>query len=102
MFKNPFSFKGRIRRSEYGISFIISFILQILFRISELEIEPLVILFLYIPVSWFMLAQGAKRAHDLDSSGWIQIIPFVVLWLIFGKGNVGKNDYGPDPKEISG
>jgi len=47
-----------------------------------------------------MLAQGAKRAHDLGNSGYYQFIPFYGLWLIFQPGDSGINTYGENPKEI--
>lgn len=33
MFKNPFSFNGRIKRTEYGISFVIYLSLYLFVRI---------------------------------------------------------------------
>ena len=47
---------------------------------------------------WFMTAQGAKRCHDRNNSGWYQFIPLYGLWMLFADGDVGENDYGPDPK----
>lgn len=102
MFKNPFSFEGRIRRSEYGISFIIYWIaILILPSIMESGQGAEIIGLAYIPLLWFMLAQSAKRCHDRGNSGWYQIIPFYRLWLLFGDSDNGVNEYGPDPKEIS-
>ncbi|MBA4852638.1 DUF805 domain-containing protein [Emticicia sp. BO119] len=107
MFKAPFSFSGRIRRTEYGLSCIIlcavNFFcnLIILFGLGSKGNEWLVIfIILYIPMWWFSLAQGAKRCHDLDRSGWYQIIPFYVLWMLFQDGEVGENEYGLNPKGI--
>jgi uncharacterized membrane protein YhaH (DUF805 family) len=56
------------------------------------------IIFAAIPLLWFVWAQGAKRCHDLGQSGWYQIIPFYVLWMIFGSGKNGINRYGVNPK----
>ena len=52
----------------------------------------------YIPLLWFLYAQGAKRCHDLGNSGWWQIIPFYIFWLLFQDGQTGVNKYGNNPK----
>jgi len=45
-----------------------------------------------------MLAQGAKRCHDVGNSGWYIIIPLYSLVLMFLEGDMGENQRGPDPK----
>ena len=97
MFKKPFSFEGRIRRTEYGITVIIYTIISSIMQVAVIEIPFLFIFF--IPMIWFYLAQGAKRCHDRGNSGWYQIIPFYSLWMIFGNSDVGENEYGPRPKK---
>lgn len=101
MFSHPFSFKGRIRRLEYGLSVIIiyayCFLIQILLDINP-EAAGILALLTIIPLYWFMWAQGAKRCHDRGNSGWYQIIPFYGLWMLFGDGDECENDYGFDPK----
>ncbi|PCJ64156.1 MAG: hypothetical protein COA58_14325 [Bacteroidetes bacterium] len=100
MFLAPFSFKGRIRRTEYGISYLIYMIVSGSLRFF-LESDPDIAIFftiIYIPLIWFMLAQGTKRCHDRGNSGWFQIIPFYLFWMIFAKSDFGKNEYGNNPK----
>ena len=97
MFKKPFSFEGRIRRTEYGITVIIYTILSSIMQVAVIEIPFLFIFF--IPMLWFYIAQGAKRCHDRGNSGWYQIIPFYSLWMLFGNSDVGENEYGPRPKK---
>lgn len=104
MFKKPFSFTGRIRRTEYGISFILYFIWYIMIDIAAKSPDlsqgtAIIILISIIPVLWFLWAQGCKRCHDRGNSGWYQLIPFYFLVLIFGDGEPGENDYGNNPKE---
>lgn len=97
MFANPFSFDGRIRRTEYGISFLIVVFMITLF--AELLKDGYSVASIgYIPTYWFLWAQGAKRCHDLENNGWFQIIPFYVFWLIFKSGNNQMNQYGRPPK----
>jgi uncharacterized membrane protein YhaH (DUF805 family) len=100
MFTSPFSFNGRIRRTEYGISFIIVAVLFTIVNVLIEESYELAWLYLAnIPIYWFFFAQGAKRCHDMGNSGWFQIIPFYPLWMIFGKGEEGvSNKYGINPK----
>jgi uncharacterized membrane protein YhaH (DUF805 family) len=102
MFKNSFSFEGRIRRTEYGISLLIYLVFYFVFFFSigmgvfgSIGVFRLIIL---IPLLWFLWAQGAKRCHDVGNSGWFQIIPFYVFWLLFQEGQNGLNEYGPSPK----
>ncbi len=101
MFSKPFSFDGRIRRLEYGLSLILVYV-YIFIAGSIIGAmrggEGLVYIFL-IPMYWFIWAQGAKRCHDRDNSGWYQIIPFYGLWMLFAEGDPGDNSYGPNPKQ---
>jgi uncharacterized membrane protein YhaH (DUF805 family) len=108
MFKNPFSFQGRIRRLEYGLSTIIYYVVFLLLNVMLPKTEAgtvaptsaLILLAALIPLGWFVLAQGAKRCHDKGQSGWYQLIPFYSLLLIFSDGNYGVNEYGPNPKGL--
>lgn len=64
MFSHPFSFHGRIRRLEYGLSVVLVYIYSFfIVFISELmgeESATLLSLILIIPLYWFMWAQGAN------------------------------------------
>jgi uncharacterized membrane protein YhaH (DUF805 family) len=101
MFKNPFSFDGRIRRMEYGLSLLIYFVLSVVIQtvsLSAQDAAPVIMLVLLIPVLWFFWAQGAKRCHDIGRNGWWQIIPFYFLFLLFQDGDQSRNEYGSNPK----
>ena len=103
MFSHPFSFQGRIRRLEFGLSYIAYFIcMAIIGAISE--DAPFTIV-LIIPLVWFLLAQLTKRFHDRNLSGMHILTLFIPLYNIyvllmqfFGDGDEYENDYGPDPK----
>ncbi|MGB3801985.1 MAG: DUF805 domain-containing protein [Lewinella sp.] len=102
MFQQPFSFEGRIRRLEYGLTYLGSIVVQLLLTvIAEMTnetIAPLIILGPLVGLTYVGLAQGAKRCHDRGNSGWYQLIPLYPLWMLFAEGEPGPNKYGPNPK----
>lgn len=111
MFSNPFSFDGRIRRLEYGLSLLIYYLYAIvtgfilafmgLIQGDESPKDSLTIIIALIPGLYFLVTQAAKRCHDRNNSGWWQLIPFYGLWMLFGDGDIGDNDYGENPKGLS-
>jgi uncharacterized membrane protein YhaH (DUF805 family) len=100
MFKAPFSFNGRITRTEYLLSGLISlFIYAIGFGIMLGAGDAAVVgALILIPVIWFALAQGWKRSHDAGWHGIIAMIPYVNFVLLFVSGDQGTNEYGPNPR----
>lgn len=102
MFKNPFSFDGRIRRTEYGVSIIIYAVIATVVNviIGASNGDAAILGLAFIPMLLFLWAQGAKRCHDVGNSGWWQLIPFYALWLLFQDGQHGENQYGENPKGI--
>jgi uncharacterized membrane protein YhaH (DUF805 family) len=109
MWKNIFSFEGRIRRTEYGATFLIfifgravlNLLIAGIFVASESENfggMTVTSILLSIPFLWFLWAQGAKRCHDMGKSGWWQLIPFFPLVMIFKEGDSHTNEYGDNPK----
>jgi uncharacterized membrane protein YhaH (DUF805 family) len=121
--KNVFNFSGRARRKEYLIFLIGNCFLGahvakyavialtgiVFFDLREKEIDELTTIaqfLLFFPG----LALSIRRLHDVGRSGWlwpivlipIVLIPIVNLYLVYltciKKGDVGHNQYGPDPK----
>lgn len=120
MFKAPFSFNGRIRRIEYFLSGIICAIvawIAILLGVGTFFLGAssgsaagstlglIIGIMAIIGAIWFSLAQGVKRLHDLNKSGWMFLLCYIpvvgwifALYILFADGTVGPNQYGPDPK----
>jgi uncharacterized membrane protein YhaH (DUF805 family) len=104
MFRDMEAFEGRIRRTEYALSLMLTVIINvilILFHIQQIAEygEPSGWLyFIYFIVMAGMFSQGARRCHDLGNNGWMQLVPFYVLWMIFQEGQAGTNEYGESPK----
>ncbi len=104
MFRHPFSFKGRIRRTEYLLTHVIytgfNILADYLAQLSGNEwVGFFVIIFTFIPAFWFLIAQTAKRCHDRGMSGWAQLVPPYSLILFFADSQPGENEYGPDPHQ---
>jgi uncharacterized membrane protein YhaH (DUF805 family) len=107
MFKHPFSFKGRIRRLEYGISCIIFTFINfagsklldsIVNPLTDSGLNMLFVFIIAIPLIWFLLAQNIKRCHDLRHNGWWQLIPLYCFVMLFIEGEDNVNKYGENPK----
>ena len=114
---NLFSFKGRIRRSDYWIGMIVIFIGMVALasglaawwrvdladrydlRASAIQ-AGVVLLFM-----WPNLAVSVKRLHDRDQSGWWILLSFLPIignaWTIINlgilRGTMGDNRYGGEP-----
>jgi hypothetical protein len=104
MFKNPFSFKGRINSTEYILSLVLSGVMAIisglfLLAFSDSISVTIIGYLLWFVLVWFFLAQGSKRCHDRNESGWHQFIPFYQLSMVTGDSDTRTNKYGLNPKE---
>ena len=55
MFKEPFSFDGRIRRTEYGLSFIFYVIAAVIVNaIMASNRDAAIVGIAYLPMLWFL------------------------------------------------
>ena len=111
MFQNVFSFKGRIRRLEYWLIPILSYLamfiaMALLIAIvgdhpgeSASNVVVAICILLSIVFWWVNIAANTKRCHDLGHSGWFQLIPFYFLVLLFEEGDPEPNEYGENPKQ---
>lgn len=98
MFQSVFSFSGRIRRTEYCLTYLCYLLYRFSASIMNEDGALLIWWMLFIPVTWAFVAQGVKRCHDLGHSGWWLFIPFYIFWLFFEDGEKRNNRYGVNPK----
>jgi uncharacterized membrane protein YhaH (DUF805 family) len=112
---NYANFEGRARRKEYWMfalfSSLISIALTVLDNIlgfaSDGEtgiLSGIYSLAVFIPG----IAVAVRRLHDVGKSGWmlllvlLPIIGWIWLFVLYvTEGQVGDNEYGPDPKGSS-
>lgn len=102
-----FSFKGRIRRTRYWLTYFCASIPLIPANILGDDMSEGVAIFtllILVPVIWVYLATGVKRLHDLGKSGWLVCLSFVPLanliigiYMAWFKGEEFDNQYGPNP-----
>lgn len=108
--KNYVGFEGRARRAEFWQFVLVSVIISIVLDILDAAIGSLVLGGLYsLAVLLPSLAVLARRLHDTNRTAlWILIglIPVVgaIILIVFAaaEGNSGPNQYGPDPKALTG
>jgi len=116
-----FSAKGRIRRRDYWLWSIATFVVYLVIyigvaaatgtidRMGDDDLPaPLLLteVVLFIPMVWIGACVTAKRWHDRNKSGYMYLvlmIPLVgIIWTFIEcgclDGTPGRNSYGPSPK----
>jgi uncharacterized membrane protein YhaH (DUF805 family) len=114
--KNYVNFQGRARRREYWMFVLFNLIVSVVIGIIDgvLDMKTaggLGILGLVYSLAVLLpsLAVGARRLHDIDKSGWWQLIAIIPIlgWIVLivwaaTEGNSGSNRFGSDPKVEEG
>ena len=113
-----FKTKGRSSRQEYISRFLMMWfflIIGISIRTPYQTTENIILAIFFVLLSFLtlllmmisliqMLFVTHRRLHDLNASGWWQIITFIplgqllMICFIFFKGTKGTNKYGPPPE----
>lgn len=95
------TFNGRARRSEYWYFFlfngVIAFVLGFLEGLISIG-TPILSSIYSLAVLIPGIAVAIRRMHDVGKSGWFVLIPIYNLILACSNGEVGENEFGPDPK----
>lgn len=111
-----FSIRGRISRSQLWLKWILPvtivyIVLSLIARIGAASdstaiavIASLLTVIFALFTIWPGIATNVKRAHDRDRSGWfilLLFVPILNIWpiieLLFLRGTIGSNRFGPDP-----
>ena len=108
------NFKGRTSRSEYWwgylfsliMSFTISFIIGFVAALFGVEEDSATAGLLQLPLALFLMIAGlslsVRRLHDIDRSGWWNLIIFTIIGIVAllywacKKGDEGENRFGAD------
>lgn len=110
-YKKYAEFDGRARRKEYWLFYLLYIVSAMILAFIDGIIGTggllagLYILGSIVP----FIALTARRLHDIDKSGWWQLIVFVpvigpIVMLVFAviAGTSGENRFGADPIELEG
>ena len=104
-----FKFDGRINRAKFWLGWAVIYAVFAVLWFLAFALESGVLFGLFgllgLLAIWPALAIQIKRWHDRGKSGWwvlIGLIPIIGFWWVliecgFLPGDVGPNEYGPDP-----
>ena len=120
LLKGWFKIKGRSSRQEYILRFLIMWFFAGVFLVfanlyklvndknNFILLLSVCCLFIIVSIFFLSIAQvffvTHRRLHDLNTSGWWQLITFIpfgqlmMIGFIFFKGTEGRNKYGPPPE----
>lgn len=94
------TFSGRARRKEFWMFFLVNLVVAIGVGVAEKMFKipnfgSVYQLAVFIP----SIAVGARRMHDINKSGWWQLVPFYSFYLFCLEGDHLANEYGANPKD---
>ncbi len=93
-------FKGRTSLEKFILIVVINIgVILALIQLADFLDASAIVAIYYLLIFIPFYALMVRRIHDVGESGWYLIIPLYNLVLLFSPGQVGANDYGPDPKE---
>ncbi len=103
---NAFKFDGRSRRAEFWAFVLISGLFSRVAGFWDHNIFDAEVMETMLKVAFFFpsIAVSTRRLHDVNRSGWWQLIAFtgigafVLLYWYIKDSDVQPNDYGDGPK----
>jgi uncharacterized membrane protein YhaH (DUF805 family) len=78
-----FSAEGRVGQKDFWLAAAILFVFGV---VAHAAIGIGTVLWLLSTYCWICIY--SKRLHDMGRSGWVQIVPWVLGWLLIGAGLV--------------
>jgi len=90
-------FRGRARREEYWMFFLVNFIVLFIVGLIEPLVGGLVGIYqlgTLIP----SIAVGVRRLHDTDRRGWWLLVPIFNLVFLCKDSQPETNRFGENPK----
>ena len=107
-FSNYFNFNGRASRSEFWWFELFALLLSVVGSVWDASMGDTsgngMMYWLAVIATFFpIIAVTSRRLHDVNKSGWWQLIVFTIVgipiylyWVII-KGTDGNNDFGSSP-----
>lgn len=96
---NYANFNGRDTRPQfwwfYLMNFIISFTAGFIAEAINVPLLSTVVSLAFLLPS---IGAAVRRVHDVGKSGWFILIPIYNIILLATEGQMGQNEYGPDPR----
>lgn len=105
--KNRYAqFDGRAHREEFWMFVLVNFLISLGVAVVAIITHLWILRAIYaLAVLIPGLAVGARRLHDTNKSGWLQLlllIPLIglIIMIVFWvqDGDRGQNQYGADPR----
>ena len=104
--ENYVNFEGRATRKEFWYAFLFNFVVGFVLGLIPGKVGMIIQIIWSLAVLLPMLSVGARRLHDINKSGWFQLlalIPLVGIILLIvwwaQEGEKTENQYGPVPEE---
>lgn len=101
VFENYVNFKGRARRKEFWMFFLVNVIISTVLSVVTGIISPSLVIIANV-YSLAVLLPGlgvaVRRMQDINKEWWYILIPLYNIYLFTIEGDKGSNQYGEDPK----
>lgn len=105
--KNYINFEGRAGKKEFWYAFLFTVIVNFILGLIPGKVGLILTIVWSLAIILPTLSVGARRLHDINKSGWFQLlalIPLVGIILLIvwwaQDGDKEANQYGPVPEDV--